>query len=194
MQSVELNSKATALVAIDLQHAIVARTLAPHTAAEVVERTKRLADALRAQGGTIIFVRVEMSETLSLPVDAPMVRDPNAPPPPANASQLAPGIGMQEGDRVVTKRQWGAFYGTDLEQWLRRKGIRTILMTGIATNIGVESTARAAFDQGFELVLVEDAMSSMTAELHEFPMKTIFPRMGRVRSTDEVLAALAAGC
>jgi nicotinamidase-related amidase len=134
-----------------------------------------------------------MSETLSLPVDAPMVRDPNAAPPPANASQLVPEIGLQQGDRVVTKRQWGAFYGTDLEQWLRRKGIRTILLTGIATNIGVESTARAAFDQGFELVFVEDAMSSMTAELHEFPVKAIFPRMGRVRSTDEVLAALAAG-
>jgi nicotinamidase-related amidase len=193
MRSVEFNSKTTALVAIDLQHAIVARTVVPHTAAEVVERTKRLADALRAQGGTILFVRVDMSETLSLPVDAPMVRDPNAAPPPANASQLVPEIGLQQGDRVVTKRQWGAFYGTDLEQWLRRKGIRTILLTGIATNIGVESTARAAFDQGFELVFVEDAMSSMTAELHEFPVKAIFPRMGRVRSTDEVLAALAAG-
>jgi nicotinamidase-related amidase len=191
MQRLEFDSRTTALVAIDLQHAIVARTLGPHSAAEVVKRTRRLADALRFQGGTIIFVQVEMSEVLTLPVDAPTSRDPNAPPPPANASQLVPELGLQQGDRVITKRQWGAFYGTDLEQWLRRKGIRTILMTGIATNFGVESTARAAFDRGFELIFVEDAISTMTPEMHEFPMKTIFPRMGKVRSTAEVLEALA---
>jgi nicotinamidase-related amidase len=191
MQPLNFDFRTTALVAIDLQHAIVARTLTPHSAAEVVERTRRLADALRSQGGTIIFVRVEMSEVLTLPVDAPTSRDPNAPPPPANASQLVPEIDPQQGDRVVTKRQWGAFYGTDLDQWLRRKGIRTILMTGIATNFGVESTARAAFDRGFELIFVEDAISTMTPEMHEFPMKTIFPRMGKVRSTAEVLEALA---
>jgi nicotinamidase-related amidase len=191
MQSVKFDSKTTALIAIDLQHGIVGRTLAPHSAADVVERTKRVADALRAKGGTIVFVHVEIREVLRLPVDAPMVSDPNAAPPPANASQLVPEIGLQEGDLVVKKRQWGAFYGTDLEQWLRRKGIRTILMTGIATNFGVESTARAAFDRGYELIFVEDAISSMTAEMHEFPVKTVFPRMGRVRSTAEVLAELA---
>jgi nicotinamidase-related amidase len=192
MSSLKFDSKSTALIAIDLQRAIVARTLAPHTATEVVERTRRVADALRSKGGSVFFVHVDISETMSLPVDAPM-RDPNAPPPPADASELVPEVGLQKGDRVVTKRQWGAFYGTDLELWLRRKGIRTILMTGIATNFGVESTARAAFDEGFELIFVEDAMSSMSAELHEFPVKNTFPRMGRVRTTEEVLAALAAG-
>jgi nicotinamidase-related amidase len=90
----------------------------------------------------------------------------------------------------VTKRQWGALYGTDLEQHLRRRGIRTIVIGGIATNIGVESTARAAFDQGYEVVFAEDAMSSLSAEIHAFPIKNIFPLMGRVRSVEQIVKAL----
>jgi nicotinamidase-related amidase len=83
------------------------------------------------------------------------------------------------------------FYDTGLDQQLRRRRVRTILLGGIATNIGVESTARAAFDMGYELIFVEDAMSSISAEAHQFAVKHIFPRMGRVRSTQEVVAELA---
>jgi nicotinamidase-related amidase len=97
---------------------------------------------------------------------------------------------VQAGDLIVTKRQWGAFYGTDLEQHLRRRGIRTIVIGGIATNFGVESTARAAFDQGYEVVFAEDAMSSVSAEVHEFPIKNVFPRMGRVRTVEQIVKAL----
>jgi nicotinamidase-related amidase len=98
---------------------------------------------------------------------------------------------VQDGDVRITKRQWGAFYGTDLDLQLRRRGIRTLAMSGIATNFGVESTARAAFDRGYELVFVEDAMTSLAAEPHAFTVKELFPRMGRVRSTGEFLAAVA---
>jgi nicotinamidase-related amidase len=120
-------------------------------------------------------------------VDAPTPRPANVPP---EASELVPELNVQTGDVVVTKRQWGAFYGTDLEQQLRRRQIRTLVMGGIATNIGVESTARAAHDRGYELVFAEDAMSSVSAEAHQFALSTIFPRMGRVRSTEQVLAAI----
>ena len=61
---------------------------------------------------------------------------------------------------------------------------------GIATNMGVESTARAAHDQGYELIFAEDGMSTMSPEFHAFPIKNIFPRMGRVRTTDQILSAL----
>ncbi len=91
---------------------------------------------------------------------------------------------------LITKRQWGAFYGTNLEQQLRRRGIRTIILAGIATNMGVESTARAAQDQGYELVFAEDAMSSMSAEFHQFAVQNIFPMMGRVRISAEIIEAL----
>jgi nicotinamidase-related amidase len=191
MASLHLVPATTALVVIDLQKGIVSRALEPHTSAEVVTRSVQVAKALRAQGGLVVWVRVAIGEILSLPVDAPM-RDPNAPPPPAEASELIAELERQPEDVVITKRQWGAFYGTELEQMLRRRGVKTILMAGIATNMGVESTARAAFDQGYELVFVEDAMATMKAEMHRFSTETIFPRMGRVRSTETVLEALGA--
>jgi nicotinamidase-related amidase len=182
-----LDPKTTALVLIDLQKGIVGRELAPHAAADVVRNGVKLADALRAKGGLVVFVRVKVTETLSLPVDAPHPRPANIPP---EASELVAELGVQPSDVVITKRQWGAFYGTDLEQQLRRRQMRAIVMGGIATNFGVESTARAAMDRGYELVFAEDAMSSLSAEAHGFVVKNIFPRMGRVRSTEQVLAAL----
>jgi nicotinamidase-related amidase len=182
-----LDAKTTAVVLIDLQKGIVGRPLAPHAAADVVRNGVSIADALRAKGGLVVFVRVKLTEVLNLPVDAPRPRPANIPP---EASELVPELNVQAGDVVVTKRQWGAFYATDLELQLRRRQIRTIVMGGIATNFGVESTAQAAMDRGYELVFAEDAMSSGSAEAHGFAVSTIFRSMGRVRSTEQVIAAL----
>ncbi|MDB4950896.1 MAG: Nicotinamidase/isochorismatase family protein [Gemmatimonadetes bacterium] len=189
-RTLELDPKETALVLIDLQHGIVGMRLAPYTGAEVVERAARLAERFRQAGAPVVLVRVAFS-----PDNGDMHRPPaDSLPPlferPADWSELVPQIGPREGDIVVTKRQWGAFHGTDLDLQLRRRGIRTVVLGGIATNFGVESTARAAFEHAYALVLVEDAMSSVSAEAHAFAVGTIFPRLGRVRSTDEVLAAL----
>ena len=179
--SLQLDPKTTALVLIDLEHGIVGMPLAPVSGPEVVARAARLAAAFREHGATVAYVRVEMTELLHLPVDQPM-RDPNSPPPPAAASQLVPECGVQDGDLLITKRQWGAFHGTPLDQLLRRRGVRTVVLGGIATNFGVESTARAAFDQGYEVVFAEDVMTSASAEVHGFVVQNIFPRMGRVRT------------
>jgi nicotinamidase-related amidase len=189
MPSLELNPKKTALVVIDLQAGIVARQTAPYTPAEVIERSARLAKKLRAKGGTIVYVRVDMSNFLNLPVDAPL-RDPNAPPPPPSASELVPEAGVQQGDVLITKRHWGAFAGTELEQVLKQRGVETVVLTGISTNAGVESTARQGTGLGLAFVVVEDACSSTDAESHQFAFEKTFPRLARVRTTDEVLAAL----
>jgi nicotinamidase-related amidase len=186
-----LDPHTTALVLIDLQQAIVGMPVAPHTGAAVVRNSAALAAHARSKGATVVYVRVDMANMLKLPVDVSL-RDPNAPPPPASASELVPEAGYQAGDLVITKRQWGAFFGTDLEQQLRQRHIRTVVLGGIATNIGVESTGRAAAGLGFELVTVEDATSSLSAEMHRFAYEHIFPRLGRVRSTAEVIAALDA--
>ena len=95
------------------------------------------------------------------------------------------------GNFIITKKQWGAFYGTDLDLQLRRRQIENVVLCGIATNIGVESTARFAFEYGYQQIFVEDAMSSRNAEEHNFTVKVTFPRMGRIRKTEDVLAALS---
>ena len=185
----ELNPKQTALVLIDLEHGIVGRDLAPYKGADVVKQCARLADAVRKAGGTVVYVHVLLHEILNLPADKPSM-PPGAPPPPASASEIVPEAGVTAQDVIVVKRQRGAFYGTDLDQQLRRRAISTIIMAGIATNVGVESTARVAFDMGYHLVFAEDAMSTMSVEMQEFAVKQIFPTMGHVRSSDQILKAL----
>jgi nicotinamidase-related amidase len=112
-------------------------------------------------------------------------------PLPAVASEIAPSAGFQPSDILLTKRHWGAFAGTDLEQRLKTLGIDTIVLTGISSNIGVESTARQGTGLGFAFVVVEDACAAQDAEQHRFAFEKIFPRLTRVRTTDEVLAAIA---
>jgi nicotinamidase-related amidase len=189
--TLSLDPATTALIVIDLQRGIVARQAAPHAASEVVERCAKIAEAFRSRKALVILVHVAFSddrERLKPEADSPA---PSGPIPP-DWSEIVPEIGPHPGDIVITKRQWGAFYGTALELQLRRRGIRTIVFGGIATNFGVESTARDAYERGFEQVFVEDAMSGLTAGAHEFAVTTIFPRMGLVRSMDEVLAAITA--
>ncbi|MDE1155431.1 MAG: isochorismatase family protein [Acidobacteriaceae bacterium] len=187
--SLELNPKKTALIAIDLQNGIVGRDPKPHSAADVMERTGKIAAALRAQGGTVVYVRVDFNDFLRLPVDAG-VNLPDG-PLPVELSELASASGFEPGDLLVTKRHFGAFARTGLEQQLLDRGIETVVLTGISTNIGVESTARQGTGLGFAFVIVEDACSALSAEEHETAVKGIFPRLSRVRSTEEVLAALA---
>jgi len=191
MEKLNLLPARTALVAIDLQNLIVSRTTEPHPAQTVVAHTARLAAALRAKGGFIVWVRVTGSadgkDRLHPACDQPWT-PPRELPPAAN--ELAPGLPVQPADHVITKRQWGAFYGTDLDLQLRRRGLATIVLTGIATHLGVESTARAAYELGYEQIFAEDAMAALTAAQHEHTVTHIFPRIGRVRRTAEVLAAL----
>jgi nicotinamidase-related amidase len=192
MNDTAIDIARTALVQIDLQNFNVNRELAPHPAERVVGNCVLLAGEMRDRGGMVIFVRVQLDELLSLPADNPM-RKPGTPAPPPQASHMAPEAQVEATDHVVTKRQWGAFYGTELDQLLRRRGIKTIIMSGIATNYGVESTAREAFDRGYELIFAEDAMSTASAEAHQFCCQNTFRTMGRVRSTRELIDALQAG-
>jgi nicotinamidase-related amidase len=92
----------------------------------------------------------------------------------------------QASDILVTKHQWGAFYGTDLDVQLRRRGIRTVVIGGIATNMGVESTARQAHEHGYDVVIVEDATAGLSAEMHAFAITTIFPMLARVVTAGEI--------
>ena len=105
-------------------------------------------------------------------------------------SEYLPELNSQLTDFLITKHQWGAFYGTELDLQLRRRGIDTIILCGISTNAGVESTARFAYEFGYNQIFVEDAMSARAKEAHEASIKHVFPRLGLIRKTDEVLAAI----
>jgi nicotinamidase-related amidase len=193
MSTLALDPHKTALVLIDLQQGIVNRPGGgPRSGADVVKNAAKLTEKFRATGAVVVLVHVNFNaddkDRLNPAVDQPMQFNQSALPP--NWAELVPEIGPKPGDFIITKHQWGAFYGTELDLQLRRRGVRTIVLGGIATNIGVESTARDAYERGYEQIFVEDAMASVSAEAHEFVVKNIFPRIGRVRSTEEVLAAL----
>lgn len=188
----DIDPARTALVAIDLQQGIVANSTAPHASAMVVARSRAIADALRWAGGTVVLVTVDFhkgfADALAQPAD--MASPRSADGPPADFARIVPEMGALEGDLRIVKRQWGAFYGTELDLQLRRRGIDTIILTGIATHMGVESTARSAWEHGYRLIFAEDAMASFSDALHAFPVENIFPRLGHVRQTEEILAAL----
>jgi len=191
--SLEIDPKTTALVVIDLQKGIVAfgRTLAPHSSEVVVRNARHLVEAFRKRGMPVFLVHVAMAspmERLNVVSDDPGWR-PTSPPPP-DASDFVPELTPQDGDIVITKKQWGAFYGTELELQLRRRGMKTIVLCGVSTNFGVESTARFAYEYGFQQVFAEDAMSSSSAEMHAAAISISLKRIGRVRSTEEILSAL----
>jgi nicotinamidase-related amidase len=189
MAEFQLDLQKTALVLIDLQNAIVGMNTVPHTAAQVVENSKKLAEAFRAHGAPVVYIRVDINDFMKLPVDQP--QNMGDKPLPDVASEIASSAGFQPGDILITKRHWGAFAGTDLEQQLKSCGVDTVVLTGISTSIGVESTARQGTGLGFAFVVVEDACSSQDADHHRFAFEKIFPRLARVRTTDEVLASFA---
>jgi len=187
-EALKLDPKKTALVLIDLQNGIVGRDTKPYSAADVVERSCKLADAFRAKNAPVVYVRVLMSDFLSLPADEVT----NLPKDiPAHMSEIAESAGMQKGDLLITKRHWGAFAGTELERELRSRGIETVVLAGIATNIGVESTLRQGTGLGFAFVTVEDACSTFSDEMQKFAFSAIFPRLSKVRTTQQVLDAIA---
>lgn len=188
----KLDPTKTALVVIDLQNGVVAMPVAPHSAAAVVSRTSDLATAFRNAKSPVFLVRVKFAadgkDSIPTIVDQPRVA-PN--PLPEGWSEIVAELGPRDGDVVITKKNWGAFYGTELELQLRRRGIDTIVLTGISTNMGVESTARNAHELSFNILFAADAISAMSEADHEYALTRIFPRIGRVSSTTEILAALS---
>jgi nicotinamidase-related amidase len=179
-----------ALVAIDLQHGITGLPVTPHSAETVVANTARLVSEFRSLGAPVVYVRIshepDGGATLATRVDQP-AGQPNTDP---HWSTLVPELEVRPDDLVVTKRQWGAFHGTELDTQLRRRGVTDLVLTGIATNMGVESTARQAHEHAYNSVIVEDAISGLSDDDHKFAVNRIFPKISQVDSTDAVLAEL----
>jgi nicotinamidase-related amidase len=180
----QLDAKTTALVLIDLQKGVLAMPVLPYPAATIYARSLQLAPRFRAAGSPVVWVRVSFASDFA---DAPRAQVDQ----PTNYGALPPGWdefphSLEPTDVAVTKHQWGAFYGTDLDLQLRRRGVRTIVLGGIATSIGVESTARNAWEHGYELVICEDLCADLKAEAHASSFQHIFPRLSRVATSHAI--------
>jgi nicotinamidase-related amidase len=155
----------------------------PHASTLVVKNAAALAEASRKNGMPVFLVRVALSpdgkNALHPIADAPMQFQNQ----PSDWTDIVPEMGLKLGDFVITKHQWGAFYGTELDLEFRRRGI--------ATNFGMESTARFAYEYGYNQIFAEDAMSALSAEEHTITVTKVFPRIGLVRKTKVILADLS---
>jgi nicotinamidase-related amidase len=172
-----------ALVVIDLQKGVVGMATV-HPMAEIIGQTARLARTFRERGLPVALVNVSGL--------APGRTDAGRPKFsfPPDWTELVPELEQHPDDLIVTKQRWGAFLGTTLDDALRKRGVTQIVLTGVATSAGVESTARSAYDLGYNVVLVADAMTDRDAESHRHCVEKIFPRMGETATTEEVLIKL----
>jgi len=172
-----------ALVVIDLQKGIVG--LPVEGIPGVVERSVKLAKAFREAGKTVVLVNV--SGRAPGRTNAPMRMSGEL---PKDWAELIPELEQQPGDVLITKQRVGAFLGTKLDEELKARGVTQVVMVGVATGSGVESTARSAFDLGYNVVFVSDAMADMSPEIHENCITRSFPKLGEVETTEGVLKML----
>jgi nicotinamidase-related amidase len=174
-----------ALVVIDLQKGIVGFPTV-HPISEILDRTAQLTRAFRERSLPVVLVNV--SGVAPGRTDA----GPRNFTFPPDWTEFVPELEQSPNDQIVTKQRWGAFLGTSLDDYLRGRGVTQIVLTGVATSIGVESTARSAYDLGYNVALVVDAMTDMSADAHLYSIEKIFPRLGETGTTDDVLKLLPA--
>lgn len=172
MSSLAPSPPRTALVLIDLMPRIIALDTAPRSGEQVFERCLRLADAFRKRNALVVWVRVER---------------PGGVQPEGSELAATPA----DGDLVLVKNSWGAFPSSGIDRELRARDVETLVFGGIATNFGVESTGRAADDHGYATVFVTDAMTGLDGHAHDFAVEYLFPRLGTIVTTDELLAQMA---
>jgi len=182
MPLTRLDSNA-ALIVIDLQKGIVAIPTI-HSAAEIIDRAAQLACAFRERNLPVVLVNVTGRPPGRTDAGTPTFSFP------PDWTEPVPELQQHPNDYVVSKQRPGAFIGTDLHEYLRQRGVTQVFITGIATSLGVESTARSAYDYGYNVVLVLDAMTDRDADAHRLSVGKIFPRLAETDTTNNVLNLL----
>jgi nicotinamidase-related amidase len=176
-----------ALVLVDLQKGITAAPGAPVPTSAVLANAATLAAAFRVRGLPVVVVTVDGGAPGR--TEAPRAAHRER---PAGWTEPADELGVAPTDVRVTKHTWGAFHGTALHDELAVRGVTQVVLGGISTSIGVETTARQAFEHGYHVVLVTDAMTDRDAQMHAHSVGRVFPRLGETGTTADVLALLAA--
>ena len=172
-----------ALVIIDLQKGVVSRPTA-HPIDEVVKHASDLAAAFRRHHLPVVLVNVAGG------APGRAEQSGSAAGRPADWADLVPELNRQPQDLLVTKKTWGAFTNTNLDAHLKGLGVTQIVLAGVATSIGVESTARHAHELGFHVALAVDAMTDLNLDAHNHTVTRIFPRLGENGTTHEILDLL----
>lgn len=173
-----------ALIVIDLQKGIVGLPTA-HPTAEIVDRAAQLERAFRKRGLPVVLVNVTGRAPGRTDAGSPKVAFP------PDWSELVPALEQHPDDHIVTKQRVGAFIGTSLDDYLRQRGVTQVFIAGISTSVGVEATARSAYDYGYNVVLVVDAMTDRDADAHRHSVEKIFPRLGETETSNNVLKLLS---
>lgn len=175
-----------ALVLIDLQKGLRnAPTIHPFD--QVIENAAELASVFRKRGFPVVLVNVTGQAPGRAQASRPGSQAHALPP---DFADLVDELGAQDGDIRITKQTWGAFQNTALDSELRDRGVTQVIIGGIATSLGVESTARAAHEHGYHVVLATDAMTDTNPEVHTNSVDRIFPRLGETATTAEILDKL----
>lgn len=177
-----------ALINVDLQNG-VRKLPYTHPVQAVIDNAARLCDAFRARGLPVVITVANSTGVTPLRADAGFAAPAALPP---GWDEPVAELHRSDDDMFLSKARWGSFAGTGLEQWLRERGVTQVVLTGVATGFGVESTARGCADRGFNVVVATDAVTDMDADVHANSVQRIFPRLGQCASTDEVLAVLGA--
>jgi nicotinamidase-related amidase len=183
MPLTELDTNA-ALIVIDLQKGIVGMPTAT-PGPRIVEKAAKLGQAFRNKGLPVVWVHVTARPTGRTQAGMPRMEMPEG------WDQLVPELNREPNDFVIEKKSWGAFLTSDLQEILKSKGVTQIFMAGISTSAGVESTARSAYDLGYNVVFITDAMTDRSEEAHKYCVETLFPKMGETTAAEEVLKRLA---
>ncbi|KFZ38909.1 hydrolase [Shewanella mangrovi] len=175
----------TALIVIDLQYGIVRLPSCTPTES-VIANAVRLIEAFRAQQLPVVLVNVAGS------APGRVEQSLGGGAVPDDWATLVPELNAQPSDILITKRHWGALINTELHQQLQALAVTQVVVVGIAATIGVESTARQAYELGYNVTLVLDAMTDRSREAFDNSATRIFPKLGETGSTAELLALLGA--
>jgi ureidoacrylate peracid hydrolase len=194
----------TALVVVDMQYFFMAdgQLGCSPMAREIVPNVNRLAQAVRAAGGIVIWVRNLLTpDSLGswTTYHERFVPDHGAQrldalTPGSFGHQFWPTLDIGPQDRIVTKRRYSAFIqgSSDIENVLGDNGVRTVIVAGVATNCCCESTARDAMMRSFRTLMVSDGCATASDAEHAAALTSFYLHFGDVQSTDEVVARLHA--
>jgi nicotinamidase-related amidase len=173
-----------ALIVVDLQKGVVGLPGAPHPIAPVVERAAELAEAFRGRALPVVLINT----TGGAPGRA--AQQWSRGQLPSDWAELVPELNRQPSDILATKKTWGAFTNTGLGERLKALGVTQVVVLGVATSIGAESTARQAHELGFNVAIVSDAVTDLSPEAHENSLTRILPRLSEIGTTQEILDLL----